>query len=441
MNNRAARTTLELTLNPEYVRDWDVWEAIREFLQNALDGQDLGYETTITYVTNTKEPQLRIITEGTTIDRDTLLLGTTSKAGRSDQRGEFGEGMKLACLVLVRNGLGVRIKSGGEQWTPRIAHSANFNSDLLMIDTVPCTHRNRVQVDIIGLSNKDWDSVQSRVLHLNKPKDNELINLGSNKILCGERFKNKLFVKGIFVGLLPGNYYYGYDLASVRLDRDRRLADPWDLKYEIKNTLTSALDQKKLSIKQIMEILNNSYDENTAVDTAYKSDTLTQEVTNFFLKENGENAIPVADTAQSIEAKHYGFNAIVVPRGVKVLIEKEIGDFESKKNTKRYDIKHRYSANELDESEELNLLWAYELVSNAEPFVDNVTIADFFDDSVNGLFKGGEIYLAKKIMNNREEVIRVAIHEAAHHYGKDGTIEHSQSRDSIAAKVIVNLSK
>ena len=41
-SERSVRTTLELTLNPEYVRDWGVWEALREFLQNALDGDDLG---------------------------------------------------------------------------------------------------------------------------------------------------------------------------------------------------------------------------------------------------------------------------------------------------------------------------------------------------------------------------------------------------------------
>ena len=58
MSDRAVRTTLELTLNPEYVRDWDNWEAIRELLQNALDADDKGYPISISYITNTKSPQL-----------------------------------------------------------------------------------------------------------------------------------------------------------------------------------------------------------------------------------------------------------------------------------------------------------------------------------------------------------------------------------------------
>lgn len=438
-DNRPARTTLELTLNPEYVRDWNVWEAIREFLQNALDSQDLGYESSITYVTNTKQPQLRIITEGITIDRDTLLLGTTSKAGRSDQRGEFGEGMKLACLVLTRNGLGVRIKSGDEQWMPRIAHSKNFNSDLLVVDTAPCVYRNRVQVDIIGLNEEDWKTIQKRILHLNKPKDNEIIHAGENKILIGERFINQLYVKGIFVGKLPGNYFYGYDLSDVSLDRDRRLADPWDLKYAIHRALAKASND--IPVIDLMTIMNGEFEESNAVAAnAYSSSNLSKKILEEFQKQHGENAIAVSDTAQSIEAKHYGFDAVVVSKGMKTLIELEIGDFETKKNKRRYDIKQRYSSCNLTEEEELNLMWCYELLSDVETIGD-VIVADFFDKQINGLYRDGVIYIAKKWMIDRIELMRVAIHEAAHAYGKDGEKEHEVAEGRIAAKIIVNLSK
>ena len=441
-NSRAARTTLELTLNPEYVKDWGVWEAIREFLQNALDSQDLGYKAEISYVTNTKEPQLRIVTEGVTIDRDTLLLGTTNKSGRNNQRGEFGEGMKLACLVLVRNGLKVRIKSGNEQWTPKIDFSGNFNSELLMVDTAPCKYRNQVQVDVIGLSPNDWKTIQSRVLDLKKPKKDEVMSVGYNKILMGDRFQNLLFVKGIFVCQLPGKYYFGYDLDSVSLDRDRRLADPWDLRYAISKTLESAVSKDLLPIHEVMTILNGDFEEHAAVaSNVYNSNALSKGVTAAFVKKHGEETIPVSDTAQSVEARHYGFNTVVVSKGIKSLIEQELGDFETKKKSKKYDIKQRYSVSDLTEEEELNLMWAFELVSNVEPDVDNVTVAEFFDEKVRGLFKDGEIYLAKKIMMDRQEVIRVTIHEAAHHYGADGTNEHSDGKDDIAARIITNLSK
>ena len=75
--SRAARTTLELSLNPNYVKTWGAWEAIRELLQNAQDADDMGHSATVEYITNTKLPMLRITTDGITINRDTLLLGTT----------------------------------------------------------------------------------------------------------------------------------------------------------------------------------------------------------------------------------------------------------------------------------------------------------------------------------------------------------------------------
>lgn len=440
-SERSARTTLELTLNPQYVKDWGVWEAIREFLQNALDGEDLGYDAEISYVTNTKLPQLRIVTNGVTIDRDTLLLGTTSKSGRADQRGEFGEGMKLACLVLVRNGLKVKIRSGEEQWVPRIDFSGNFNSDLLMVDTSPCVWRNSVQVDIIGLAPGDWESIQERVLRLKKPKKDEVIELGRNKILKGDRFKNKLFVKGIYVGRLPGNYYYGYDLSNVKLDRDRRLADPWDLKWEIRSTLSDAVEEKKLKVYHVMDILNGDYEESDAVAGYSYSDALSKQIAKAFQEEHGDKAIAVSDTASSIEAQHFGFKAIVVSKGIKALVDKELGDFESKKDERKFEVKNRYGADELSLDEAKNVLWAFKTVSEVEEVVTNITVVDFFDESILGLFKGGDIFVSKKIVANKVELISTVIHEAAHNYGGDGTNEHSDARDSIAAKIIVKLSE
>jgi hypothetical protein len=350
--------------------------------------------------------------------------------------------MKLACLVLVRNGLDVKIRSGEEQWVPKIDFSGNFNSNLLMVDTSPCKYRNSVQVDIIGLCENDWEIIQSRILDLKKPKDKEIIRVGRyNNILKGERFKNQLFIKGIYVSRLPGDYYFGYDLIDVSLDRDRRLANPWDLKFEIRKCLSSALAEGHLPIENVLEILHGDYEENSAIADSYRSDSLSQTITEDFIKKHGENAVPVSDTAQSVEARQYGFAAVVVPKVIKSLVEREIGDFDSKKDSKKIDIQKRYSASELDIEEEKNFLWSFKLIQAVEPAVDNLTVVDFFGENTLGLFKGGEIYISKKIMTDRKEVIETVIHEAAHHYGADGTKEHSDMRDAIAAKIIVHISE
>jgi len=438
MSDRAVRTTLELTLNTGYVKTWGVWEAIRELLQNTLDAQDRGYDAKITYVTNTQSPQLRIINEGITIDRDTLLLGTTSKDGDSNQRGKFGEGMKLSLLVLTRSGYKVKVRSGSEQWVPKIEKSANFaDAELLKIDTSPCTYRNSIQIDIIGVSKDDWDIIQSRMLFLTKPKSNEIIDFGRNKILMGENYTGKLFVKGIYVGKLPGIYYFGYDLADVNLDRDRRLADPYDLKYEIRRVLDAAIAANKIKIEEMINILNGDYEESNCATDSYRTDALSKSVAEYFTNTYGENAVPVSDTANSIEAKAYGFDAIVVSKGIKDLIERETESFDKKKENKKFSISKKYSATELSEEEIKNFEWAFNLIKSVETIVDNLTVVDFVSDSVAGLFKGGDIFVSKKYMNNKAKLIEIVIHEAAHHYGEDGSREHENAQHDIAARLIV----
>ena len=52
-----------------------------------------------------------------------MVLGSTSKAGRADDVGSFGEGYKIALLVLTRNGYDVKVLNGNKQWVPEFRHS------------------------------------------------------------------------------------------------------------------------------------------------------------------------------------------------------------------------------------------------------------------------------------------------------------------------------
>lgn len=53
----------ELPLSPNYVCNWGVKEAIRELLQNAIDGEHCGHKKSIRY--NEEERVLYIINENT----------------------------------------------------------------------------------------------------------------------------------------------------------------------------------------------------------------------------------------------------------------------------------------------------------------------------------------------------------------------------------------
>jgi len=69
-------------------------------------------------VVDWRQGVLRIENEGAHLSREALLFGTTSKMGRADLIGKFGEGLKLGVLALVRAGRPVTIRSGSEVWNP-----------------------------------------------------------------------------------------------------------------------------------------------------------------------------------------------------------------------------------------------------------------------------------------------------------------------------------
>ena len=97
--------TYELSLVKTYVSRWGMAEAVRELIQNALDS-----ESPFIYEFEREADglwALRLTSEFTVLTPQTLLLGTTSKAEAEDAIGSFGEGYKIAFLVLTRAGYDV----------------------------------------------------------------------------------------------------------------------------------------------------------------------------------------------------------------------------------------------------------------------------------------------------------------------------------------------
>ena len=89
---------MEYPISSNYVSAWTVQDATRELLQNAMDSGEW-----------------RVEADGSLVNKGTLrpehfLLGCSEKTS-SDAIGQFGEGLKLALLVLARNGYTVSINT------------------------------------------------------------------------------------------------------------------------------------------------------------------------------------------------------------------------------------------------------------------------------------------------------------------------------------------
>lgn len=429
---------VELSVSPNYVR-WGMWEAIREIIQNAKDADDLSHSMVIDY--NPRLKTLSILNHNVKLGRETLVLGSSSKRDDASQRGEFGEGYKLALSTFLNLSCKVTIINADEIWEPFLKRSENFNAIVLALkfkaNPKPSSD---LLFKIEGISNEAWEDAKSKFLFLNNKSIDKIDIPFVGSILKGEEYKNKLFVKGIYVSNLPQDHWFGYDLSNVRLDRDRNLADPYSLKFEVKNIFKKAINSDLIEISEAFKILDNpSIGESLYFISDWEEGgDFHRKLRDFFISLHGENSIPVEGMGEAIEAQHYGLKGIIVSPALRTLLGKVAHAFDKVKSSKAIEPVKTYNLQDLSQEEMQNFLWATDLISKVEPLFDlnKVAIVDFRSPKIHGSFHSGYIRFAKQDLLNKRELIATAVHEAAHFYGEDGSVQHRDATERLFSEII-----
>jgi hypothetical protein len=211
---------IEYPMTKDYVSKWGVWQAVREFLQNAMDAGEYSYHY--------KDGTLILINAGK-LDRNELLLGKSNKS--DSDRGQFGEGMKLAMMVLARMNRRITVHTTTEVWTPMISMSKTFDEEVFIIDVEPCKSK-QVRVEI-ELTKGEMAEVTSKW------------TTADYGILPTKR-KGLVFVGGLFVCTMKGlERAYNFKPTQIVLNRDRDIPSMWDIQYAASNYLT---DEEKLDM-------------------------------------------------------------------------------------------------------------------------------------------------------------------------------------------------
>src|SRR5699024_5835234 len=143
--------------------------------------------------------------------------------------GEHGEGYKVATVVLLRNGVTVRIynNESNEVWESRVVKSKRYDSDIVCFDIKKefFNKKDNLVIELSGITPEMYQDIVKKNLWLQE-------DLGDVKegeygtVLLDDRYSGDIFVEGLFV-CHKETIKWGYNLKAnlVTLDRDRGLVD------------------------------------------------------------------------------------------------------------------------------------------------------------------------------------------------------------------------
>lgn len=286
----------ELSLKSNYVKEWGLNDALRELFQNSYDQEQVSGKKA-SYIYDVGSRSLRIINPHSWLDRATLLLGETTKDENADTIGQFGEGYKLACLVLCRLGLKVTIENQnyGEVWEASLRKSRRYNNREILVFNINgrLRFKHHTEEDLVfvvtGLSFFDWERYKAFNLNISDP--GKTIKTSKGTILLEEIQKGNIYSGGLYVGTMDDLAYgYNFNPGEVPLDRDRRTLPTFDVLL-----VTSKMWAEDMSGKIIKLFEDN------APDVKYCSkvkildqEEMKEEAAKSFFEKKGINTYPVA---------------------------------------------------------------------------------------------------------------------------------------------------
>lgn len=379
-------TKFPLNLSKDYVSGWTVQDALREFTQNGVDQETEipGNTLTINYLQEGQK--LTIANKKSVLETSSLLLGKTSKANNNKLIGQFGEGYKIALLVLTRLNKCVTIYNYGnrEVWTARFVKARSMGNEEVLTVFVdkqfPWTKvpSNDLIVEIDGITEDEYIEYVDRTL-LFQPHFTENVDYlqtSRGRILLSEScYSGKLFVNGLFVS--NTTMKYGYDVKPQYLDigRDRNLVNSFDLQCLTSKMWRETSDDRitQLLLDKCPDVEYLHRDWNTVKVGADSDKELepiaekTYEAVAIAYEKDDDNVIYVSNQAELDEVNQMyeeDVRPVIVSEQVKTLVEKS-DKYKNKKSAfkkrdmslgQQYTIwksKHRYQLdgkafNELD---------------------------------------------------------------------------------------------
>ena len=314
---------IELTIAPNYVPNWTYVDAVRELFQNALDQATQNPDNVASWDYDSQTGILTISNATSKLTASSLLLGQTTKSGDSDTIGQFGEGYKIATLVLLREGKNVVFYNYGarEIWRPRFVKSRRFGTDILTFfiekqaiwDKVPSAD---LVITVDGISAEEYGHIVESNLHLRD--DYEVVeHTEYGDVIDIPGVNGKVFVNGLYVcDYQPYQYSYNFKPAHIRLDRDRKMVNDFDLRWMASKMWSTCKDTDK-----VLEMIAEDKADVAFIDSVSYTSSWCDLAADKFKSVYGPEAIPVSNQ-EELDEVPTGYKGIVVSESYCSLVRK-----------------------------------------------------------------------------------------------------------------------
>ena len=228
----------ELPLKRDYVSHWGFIEAVRELFQNAIDGgSDWSWELKQLEPANAKVfyYRLRITSPNVRLPASCLVLGESSKRSDDSKIGAFGEGFKLALLVLCRLGIPVQLFNDDKCWEPTFTHSETFDTEVFAIrETRVVEHALKgLEYVIDQITLEQVYALQDAFRFLRKDKPQISYHVRQGEIFLEDQ--SALYVAGLFICATKLKYSYDLMPGVIQLERDRQTVADFELQWLAKD--------------------------------------------------------------------------------------------------------------------------------------------------------------------------------------------------------------
>jgi len=414
-------------ISPKYVQNWNVEKAVREIIQNYLDSrEEFNCEGQVIW----SDGIAHVKDFGPGIEPRHLALGISEKSDTA--KGKYGEGLKLALMVLAREGRYAEIWSGGRKIAPAIEHDGGFGTDVLVLhveDLPPRMQATHQGTSIKFECTQEELSVGKGYFIEFRRKAREFRWLERGKI---SQPGGDIYINGTKVGELS-NAMFSYHLEISKNhnigNRDREVINMNIVMPRIQQLigLTSSTEVMKTCLKMITNPAR-CWETTHGPGYAELSAGSAKVWRKVFWQVYGKDAVISSYSARADNsARHLGYQTLegisyewtsFLRHQCGIKSAQDVVSGAGKGSCKRVALK------DLEDQERANLELAKALTSKhyAEPeeirIVDNLSkmVGEGSRVVVNGLWDRSKqmIFLDRRILTNRGKTLHTLLHEVVH---------------------------